>query len=387
MINIYTYLREYSTEKGTVWVRFYISSEKVYFSTKVECLVKNWDPKNCRVKASEKNARDKNIIIENVLARINNVIVKYRLKDKKLTKTTFLRAYSRPDDYETFFDFYTDYMKKHSFQIEGSTFQTHNSVISKIRSFNSKLHFDDIDTDWLDTYYAHLRKKLGNNEGTANKNMSVVRKYIRAAWKGGYLDENPFDNWKIKKGKSSYMYLKEDELNLLIDAYTSGELEMKYHKTLEFFLFMCFSSLHVTDARNLKLEQFTSDNFTYYRIKNKNNKPEPIQVPVSGALQKIIVNVAGTRKKGTIFSDLPADQTMNRYLKKIAEDLNISDYKNISHKAGRHTFATFYLSKTKDLTSLKEILGHSELRETLIYAHVLDEDKQNGIKHFDNFIL
>lgn len=59
----------------------------------------------------------------------------------------------------------------------------------------------------------------------------------------------------------------------------------------------------------------------------------------------------------------------------------------MSFKSRRHTFATYFLKKTKDLTTLKEILGHSELRETLIYAHVLDESKQEGIKSFDTFSL
>lgn len=59
----------------------------------------------------------------------------------------------------------------------------------------------------------------------------------------------------------------------------------------------------------------------------------------------------------------------------------------MSSKSGRHTFATFYLSKTKDIASLKEIMGHSDFRETLIYAHVLDESKQEAIKKFDAFSL
>ncbi|NLB17554.1 MAG: tyrosine-type recombinase/integrase, partial [Syntrophomonadaceae bacterium] len=41
--------------------------------------------------------------------------------------------------------------------------------------------------------------------------------------------------------------------------------------------------------------------------------------------------------------------------------------------------------KTKDITALQKILGHSSLSETMIYAHVLDESKQEGVKCFDGF--
>ena len=74
------------------------------------------------------------------------------------------------------------------------------------------------------------------------KNMTVIRKYVKAAYKAGYMDENPFDSWSIKRSKASYCYLTEDELQALTQLYHNGELDAKLHKTLEFFLFMCFNS-------------------------------------------------------------------------------------------------------------------------------------------------
>ena len=50
-----------------------------------------------------------------------------------------------------------------------------------------------------------------------------------------------------------------------------------------------------------------------------------------------------------------------------------------------YTFATIFLKNTKDLVTLKEIIGHSDYRETLIYAHVLEESKLEGIKSFNSF--
>ncbi|MDD3901788.1 MAG: site-specific integrase, partial [Dysgonamonadaceae bacterium] len=199
-----------------------------------------------------------------------------------------------------------------------------------------------------------------------------------------YMDENPFSDFKIKRGSPSYTYLTEDELKIFMEAYKNGVFESKYHTTLEFFLFMCFSSLHVTDAKNMSLEQFTQESFIYYRVKNRNSKPEPIMVPVSEPLRIIVKNIVGTRKKGKIFHNLPADQTMNRYLKDIAAELEVK--KKITHKSGRHTFATYFLAKSKDITALQEILGHSSLSETMIYAHVLDESKQDGVKYFNDLL-
>ncbi len=387
MITVKTYIRKHTPQmtSGIIWVSFYINREKINFSTRVSVEEKNWNAKKQTVNSGDKLPADKNLIIDNILARINNVLVKYRLKDKRLTKDAFLRAYHRPSDYNTFFEYVEVQERKFAARIEMSTLLTQRSVIKKLKEYAPTLYFDDITVSFLDDYYLYMRKEYGNNNNTAYKNMSVLKKYVRLAYKDGYMTENPFEEWKIKKGTASCTYLTEEELEKLIALYKSGELEHKLHKTLEFFLFLCFSSVHVGDAKKLKLEQFSETTFTYFRIKLRNIKPEPIVVPISSPLRAILANIVGTRKKGPVFEMIPADQTMNRYLKQIATIAELD--KTLTHKVGRHTFATIYLRKTKDIASLREILGHSDVSETLIYAHVLDESKQEGVQCFSQFAL
>ena len=386
MKNIKIYLRKYNNDtSGIVWISFYVQRQKINFSTKVTVELKHWNEKKSIVAAGDKQSADKNLIIETILARINNVFVKYRLRDKNLSRDLFLREYNRPSDYATFFDFVRDYMRKISHRTELTTLNTHMSVIRKLKEFNTDLIFDDITRDWLDIYFAYLRRELDNNANTAYKNMAIIKKYVLAAYKAGYMTENPFEEWSIKKITSTCVYLNEEELAQLVALYNTGELEYKLHKTLEFFLFMRFSSLHVGDAKKLQLEQFSEDHFTYFRMKLRNSKPEPIQIPISDPLKNLLSKIVGTRKKGPLFEVIQADQTMNRNLKDIAAIAEID--KPITHKVGRHTFATIYLRHTKDLAALKELLGHSDMKETLVYAHVMDESKRGGVQCFNSFII
>ena len=239
-IKIYLRIHKKDADNGVVWISFYLGSEKVNFSTKVPVLIKDWSEQRTRVNTTDKLAKDKNLIIEQVLARINNVFVKYRLKDRRLTRDTFLRAYHRPDDFKTIYEYIDAVQKKLSSRTELSTFLTQRSVINKLKEYAPMLHFDDITREWLDNYFFHLRKELDNNSNTAYKNMAVLKKYVRLAFKDGYMEENPFDEWHIRKGTSSCVYLTEEELGRLTDLYKSGELECKLHKALEFFLFLCF---------------------------------------------------------------------------------------------------------------------------------------------------
>lgn len=45
----------------------------------------------------------------------------------------------------------------------------------------------------------------------------------------------------------------------------------------------------------------------------------------------------------------------------------------------RHTAATWILKKTNNLRITKEILGHSDIKTTMKYAHVLDDEKRNAL--------
>ena len=116
MVNLNIYLREYSKKTdGIIWFSFYVNRQKVNFSTKVRCKKRDWNEKKQCVKSSDRDFEDKNRIIENTRSRINDVFVKYRLKNRKLTRDAFLRAYNRPDDYEDFYSFIQSNKKKINF--------------------------------------------------------------------------------------------------------------------------------------------------------------------------------------------------------------------------------------------------------------------------------
>jgi integrase/recombinase XerD len=388
MSKINLYLRSEGKDKteGYIWVKFYVSSQKVNFSTRVKCLAANWNAVTCRIKYSDKEYKDKNLIITNTEARINDVFVKYRLKNRKLTKDGFMKAYHRPDDFDTFHEFCEFYKKEISY-LEAGTTGNHKKALDKLKDYEPNLTFDELDYDFLLRFFnAHLLKTCENKHSTAYKDMASIKKFVRAAIRKGYMEKNPFDDFKIKRVQGDFEFLTEEELNKMLKLYYSGKLPPEQHKTLQLFMYMCFSSQHITDSLKTRLEDFTPEGLVYYRIKNRNSKPEKVLVTISDMLRSIVTDIVGYRKTGLLFNDMPAEQTMNKYLKAIAKREDVGINKNLSTKAGRHTFATFYLSKTKDMNSLQEEMGHSDIRETLKYAHVLDSDKKENIKMFDAFL-
>jgi len=92
-------------------------------------------------------------------------------------------------------------------------------------------------------------------------------------------------------------------------------------------------------------------------------------------------------KSNYIFSTLKGKKLSIRYIqamvKRYSEKALIN--KNISPHTLRHTFATEFYRQTKDIETLRKILGHSDISTTQIYitlANIDVEKAMNGFKEF-----
>ena len=362
-----------------IQVAVYVSSTKIRIPTKVKVSCANWDAKKGRVRGNSKDVSDQNLIIEKIRARANDVLVKARLRDEKLTKESFLRYYHSPKDFDSFHDFMVYYYNKVSRLREDATLTTYRTIMKKVQRFAPDMSFQEVTYDFCMRFVAHLRRS-GLSETTVWKDVKTFKVFVEAAKREGYIERTTFDNVRVKKPKSEVVYLDEGEFRRLIELYESGRLSDARQNVLRFFLFMAVTSPHVGDAKELRIEQFRNGELRYQRRKTRKN----VTVPMSVLATEIYEYYRAGRSRGQLFTNLPSEQKINKHLKEIADIAKIQ--KKISCKTARHTFATIFYRHTKDLYALKEILGHSDLKDTMVYAHLLDEAKVEGMKVFDQFV-
>jgi integrase len=79
-----------------------------------------------------------------------------------------------------------------------------------------------------------------------------------------------------------------------------------------------------------------------------------------------------------VFDRLPSARNLNNLLKLWAARAKVK--KNVYFHAGRHTFATLSLTYGMDIYSVSKLLGHTDIRNTEIYAKIVDEKKQKEIQ-------
>ena len=119
----------------------------------------------------------------------------------------------------------------------------------------------------------------------------------------------------------------------------------------------------------------------------KGNKDRDLAIPEY--LIDLLNSWRKKRPEGTyFFSTLNGKKLSIRYLqqmvKRYGQKAGIN--KNISPHTLRHTYATQYYRQTKDIETLRLILGHSDISTTTIYITLANIDVENGMKAFKGFL-
>jgi hypothetical protein len=97
--------------EAPVCLSFYIAREKIVIPCKLSVSTKAWDKEAGKVTTRDKFHADRNMMIDNMKKRVNDIFVKFRLTNKTLTKDIFLKEYHNPAIFNTFFDFVAWYQK------------------------------------------------------------------------------------------------------------------------------------------------------------------------------------------------------------------------------------------------------------------------------------
>ncbi len=340
-----------------------------------------WDETAERVRGRGQQVKDWNLIISNTKAKISDILVRARLTGETLKKDSFLALYRRPGETMNFIEYARRHLEALKTALQPETMRHHAAALRKLESYNPRLQIAEITPDWLRVYAAYLRDKHNNNPGTIRKNMCVIRMHYYAAMRAGKVKNNPFEVYRIPQADPIVVFLTEDELNALIGVFRSDKLDEGETDVLRFFLFMCFTAMHISDARSLQIEQIHGGEIHYTRIKTRTRVNMPLSVPAA----KLVEYYKEGRLRGPLFRHLPTDQAFNRIIKRICRRIGIN--KAVSAKSARHTFATLYYKKNNgDLGTLSKLLGHTQISTTMIYAHIMKDSRVAGVSAFDDML-
>ncbi|MBL7885868.1 MAG: site-specific integrase [Flavobacterium sp.] len=242
-----------------------------------------------------------------------------------------------------------------------------------IWKFNSKdIDIKLIDHEFITDYEFYLRTQRNCANNTSVKYIKNFKKIIRLCIANGWIDKDPFINYKAKLIEVERDYLLQEELDTI---YYKDFQVARLNLVKDIYIFSCFTGLAYIDVKQLKKENLTigiDSNKWIFTHRQKTDTAS--KIPLLPIAEEIIEKYANHPQCLNEDKLLPilSNQRMNSYLKEIADICRIN--KELTFHTARHTFATTVtLSNGVPIESVSKMLGHTNIKTTQHYAKILDK--------------
>lgn len=232
--------------------------------------------------------------------------------------------------------------------------------------------------EYLKTDYKTADGRLLKSKTVFNRQCTLITA-LNVAVREGLIPSNPMDKLsrheraKTNRGKREYLTI--DEVKALVATPCKREdIKLSY-------LFACNCGLRLGDVRKLKWGDITKDGNRWMLSMVMNKSEKPVHIPLGVQARRWLPKRKGADAGSLVFGELPRDTHINAHLKMWTAKAGIT--KAVTYHTARHTFATMLLTLGADLYTVSKLLGHSQIKNTQIYAEIINRRKDEAVNLAD----
>jgi site-specific recombinase XerD len=368
----------------SVYARITVNGKRANISLKRKVTVSEWNSGKGMAKGNKQESRLLNRYLDNVKNRIYEAHQEL-VKEKAFICSQSIKARFLGEDNEeysllTLIDYHNTQMSE---SLTYGTLKNYFTTQKYIKMFliskrkTQDIYLSQLKFGFLVDFEKFLRthipkdhqKKMENN--TVMKHIQRLRKMVTLAYKMEWIDKDPFIKFKPAYIKNEREFLREDELQAIIEKVFEIE---RLTLVKDLFIFSCYTGLSYIDVMNLNQDNIALGiDGGKWIITNRQKTHNKVKIPLLPIAKELINKYEGhikTKKTKTLFPNI-SNQKLNSYLKEIADLCGIK--KNLTFHIARHTFATtITLSNGVHIETVSKLLGHTKIATTQIYAKVIE---------------
>lgn len=287
-----------------------------------------------------------------------------------------------------YFDLFKSYLTDEK-KSSANTIESYLRDISQFSSYCSSVNLIDlslVDTVFLNKYIDHLTI-MGKSESTKSRIVASLRCYYKYLTSKEITKSNPVDSVKIKKTEKKLPgVLDSKEIMLLLSQPSGNDFKSIRDKAMLELLYA--TGIKVSELIELTLGDI---NLQVGILHLNNGKKERI-IPIYPAAVKSITNYVQDVRPAIVmdsneiklFTNM-SGQHMSRQgfwkiIKHYAELAGID--KDITPHTLRHSFAAHLLENGAKLSDIKEMLGHTDISSTQVYAQLIKSKYTSAYSKF-----
>jgi len=271
------------------------------------------------------------------------------------------------------------------FETYAKTNNKHSEILNKegilrvhLIPFFGKAKLDSINNQLVEKYKREKQKTRLCNK-SINNHLTVLRKCLETALEWQILEYTPRVKL-LKTPPSKFDYLNESECKLLLDN-SSGNLHdmilMALNTGLRFGELIALTWKDVNFEKKLLTINKAIAKGVLGSTKSNKNRYIPLTDSVITMLNSRKEN--NVRNNELIFFENNSFLGQARYIKKIHKLCKDLKFRRISWHVLRHTFASHLAQKGISLKAIQELLGHSDIKTTMRYAHLSPRELRQAV--------
>ena len=251
-----------------------------------------------------------------------------------------------------------------------------------------KISFQDIDVRFLEEFQKYLSKKRGNSKSTIGFYMRPLRAIIKNAIKKGLIFENndPFKKgFKIQSAKPSKIKSLTHDQMMAIKSFQADD---SVRKNLDLFVLSYYlDGSNLTDIAQLQWSNISNGRISFNRAKTG----KILDIEISENVAEIITRYSNNNSN-YVFPILSDDLTpkqirdrvhgklkkINATLKSIASAVGIPE--DVTFYWARHSFAARLYNMGVSVSTISEMMTHSDMRTTKNYIGRLDKSHLDDVR-------
>ncbi len=302
-----------------------------------------------------KPTNSKNKISPNKIEPKSELSENNRLQLEKFIETLQLKAYSK------------------------STVLTYKNEFKALLVQLKNTDVTELSAERLRSYFLYLTNQKKLSENTLHSRMNAVKFYFEQVLGN---DKMFFDLPRPKKQLLLPNVLAMSQIELLF-----AQLENLKHKTM---LFLAYSAgLRVSEVVNLKIEDIHSARMVI-NIRAAKGKKDRTVVLSAGILELLRKYYKAYLPSYWLFEGQnKPEQYSRRSLQQIFQRAKIKAKikQDVSFHSLRHSYATHLHERGTDIKLIQALLGHNDIKTTLIYTHVSNLTIETVKSPFDQLNL
>ena len=361
--------------------RITVNGSIAQFSCKLNIKPSLWDTTANRAAGKSLQAQKINQKLDNIKTQIGKQYQSICDRDNFVSAEKVKNGYlGFGEEYRTLLsvadEFYESYSKRVGKDRTAGSYEQLLINRKRIESFLkdkyglSDIPLREIEPQFIQDYYTYLLEERRLAGSTLLTAITKLKQIMLIAQRRGFVRVNPFAGFRFKAKTRDRGYLTEDELQ----RFMTVELRRyKQRQIRDIFVFQAFTGLAYSDVRKLTFDDIqTSFDGELWLIAKRKKTGTTFYVKLLPVAKQLIEQYRIVAKNQFIFPVPSNAENMNRTLRRIAKQAGINKW--ISSHMGRHTFSsTVTLSQGVPIETVSQMLGHTNIQTTQIYAKITNE--------------